>query len=499
MKSISSLVKWILFVPVSLMSIGLTLFSLIAPDSFYSVFSGDRNAVAKIVTLAILGLFVVSFILALFDRKTSPAHLLRKNYVAGALAVITAMSMAAGAAYEVTQMINSDNLRIMSVVNAVLAALSGIAMLYVGLNHFSGTNTPKPIALLYLTLPVWCGSHLIDRFLTHTDSPVAAAETMDLVMFVALAMFFINAMMVHSLIVGKRTVNSTITFGLPAVIAAIVYGLINMFAAMAGPRFLAFDLLSGVVYILMGLYVLSFTAELSFMSKTVDEQIIAGDEEESDDFSNEYYNDDEYSEEEPTEDSVTVNANDEEEFDADSSYDVTPVTVTANVEETVDYAEINDSEYEEDEEADVFEDTSFTVELSDADVADELIKDAHKSDVNSAEVSVVAEQENEETTTEKQDDDDMFFGKRNKEENKLKGPTTRESVNFEDDDFILSVNNIESPDPVYDKNEDISAFILERQEKDDTNKNSRSYVDRLDEIDKLIISIQGGDGNKDEE
>lgn len=494
MKSISSLVKWILFVPVCLMSIGLTIFSVSAPDSFNSIFSGDRNTVARIVTFAILGLFVVSYLISIFDKKTSPAHLIRKNYFSGTLAVLTAMSMAAGAAYEVTQMVTGDNLRIMTVVNSVLAALGGIAMLYVGLNHFSGANTPKPIAILYLTLPVWCGSHLIDRFLSHTDSPVAAADTMDLVMFVALSMFFINAMMIHSLIVGKNTVNSTINFGLPAVVASIVYGLINMFSAVASPRFVVFDLLSGIVYILLGLYVLSFTIELSFKSKTVFEQVIVGEEEESEGFSDEYYSDEEESDDDSEED-VAEEISEDEDFDSDSSYNVMPCESEKSTEKIQAF---------EDEDDDVFEDESFydvqDTEASDEDVADELIKDALKSDENTAEMTSEAVQENtEEIVSSTNQDDDMFFNKKNKEENKLKGPTTRETVNFEDEDFILSVNNVESPDPVYDENEDISAFILERQDKKEPNKNNRSYVERLDEIDKLIISIQGGDSDETEE
>lgn len=497
MKSISSLVKWILFVPVSLMSIGLTIFSVAAPDSFYSVFSGDRNTVAKIVTFAILSLFVVSFLLSLFDKKTSPAHLLRKNYASGALAVVTAMSMAAGAAYEVTQMINSDNIRIMSVINAVLAAIGGVAMLYVGLNHFSGTNTPKPIALLYLTLPVWCGSHLIDRFLTHTDSPVAAADTMDLVMFVALSMFFINAMMVHSLIVGKNTVNSTITFGLPAVIASIVYGLINMFSAAASPRFVAFDLLSGIVYILLGLYVLSFTIELSFKSKTVYEQVIAGEEDESEGFSDEYYSEEDELEEEGGAEEISADEqNDEEAFDEDFSYDA--ISSDSKTDITKDITAFEPDENEEDE---IFEDISFSA-VNDAAVADELIKDAHRSDKAVMETAPEPkeEKENNVISSAEPGEYEMLFGRKNKEENKLKGPTTRESVNFEDEDFILSVNDVESPDPVYDENEDISAFILERQEKkEEPKKNNRSYVERLDEIDKLIITIQGGESDKNEQ
>ncbi len=471
MKSIYSLVKWILFVPVFLMSAGLTIFSAAAPETFAGVFSGDRNTVAKIVTVAILGLFVVSFVLSLFDKKTSPAHLLKKNYAAGIFAVISAMAMAASAAFDVTQMLNSDEVRIMSVVTAALAALGGVAMLYVGLNHFSGSNTPKSIALLYLALPVWCGAHLIDRFLTHTDSPVAAADTMDLVMFVSLAMFFINAMMIHALIIGKNTVKSAVSFGLPAVIASVVYGFISIFSAVASVGFAFFDLLAGFVYVLLGLYVFSFTVELSFASKTVDEQVIVGEEAESDGFSEEYYNEDEVSEEDVNND----------EFSEDSDYSDESVT-------DINEDDIHTEASEEDSFAEpVFDDSV----VGDDDVADELFKAAQQKDEISEDAQVV-----DGATTEVENFSPVEETK-DKSEAKLKGPTTRESIMYEDEDFILSVDNVESTAPAYDEDEDISAFILEQQDKPQPD-NKKTYEDRLDEIDKLIISIQGGDSNQDE-
>lgn len=467
MKSVYSLVKWILFVPVFLMSAGLTIFSAAAPETFEGVFSGDRNSVAKIVTVAVLGLFVVSYVLSLFDKKTSPAHLLNKNYAAGIFAVISAMTMAAGAAFDVTQMLGTDELRIISVVTAAFAALSGIALLYVGLNHFSGSNTPKPLSLLYLTLPVWCGAHLIDRFLTHTDSPVAAADTMDLVMFVALAMFFINAMMIHAVIVGKNTVKSAVSFGLPAVVASVVYGLISIFSATAFEGFVIFDLLAGLTYIFLGLYALSFTIELSFKSKTVYEQIITGDIEDTEGLSEEYYSE----EEETAEDADNVSDDFTEEVSEEA-----PASVIFNDDDD------SDAHIEETFSEPVFEES----ETSDEVEADELFKAAQQKDEIVPDTEVF------------EDDADDVSDVKGKSDVKLKGPTTREPVMYEDEDFILSVDNTESLDPVYDENEDISAFILEHQDKPQI-ENSKSYEERLDEIDKLIISIQGGEPQQDEE
>ena len=69
-----------------------------------------------------------------------------------------------------------------------------------------------------------------------------------------------------------------------------------------------------------------------------------------------------------------------------------------------------------------------------------------------------------------------------------------------DDGFILTVDgsdvDAETPDADH---EDISSFILDRQEDVESPGTvaAKTYADRLDEIDQLIISIQGGDAPSD--
>ena len=70
-----------------------------------------------------------------------------------------------------------------------------------------------------------------------------------------------------------------------------------------------------------------------------------------------------------------------------------------------------------------------------------------------------------------------------------------------DDDFILAIDSSDArPErPTYDKNEDISSFILDNDQdaKAKQTASEEKYESRLDEIDKLIISIQGGEGSED--
>lgn len=488
MKSINSIFKWILFVPVCLMSVVITLFNGLMPGTVPDFFATDQNGIAGIIAFSVLGLFIVCFLLSLFDRKTSPVHLLKKNYFCGIVAIASAIAMAGCAAYEFTQMLNSGSFEIMTALTALFTAIGGVTMLYLGLNHFSGANTPKNISILYLSLPVWCGVHLIDRFLKHTASPVAAADTMDLIMFVAMAMFFINATMVHSLIPGKNAVKATVNFGFPTVTVALVYGLSLAFEALNSNTFDFLSLFPSFVYILLALYALGITVELSFFSKTVEEQIIIEDEVSEDDaFADEYYSDEET---EDSEETVELQVDSEEIF----------------YEETYE-------EFEDDESSDVGDENT-------QEMADELAEASAPAKVRIAD-------DTEESDTDDSSADDLFnaaklsdknadnntIGSDNSvilddnigavmpvkvssgnSEHKPKGPTTREAIMYEDEDFILSVDTAEQNEPEFDKDEDISAFILDKQDDVRDNKENKiSYEERLDEIDKLIISLQSDD------
>ncbi len=496
MKSVNSLIKWILFVPVCLMSVTIAVLNGAMPGIVSDFFGTDQNGIAEIIAFTVLGLFVVCFALSLFDRKTSPVHLLRKNPFCGVVAVTSALAMAACAAYELTQLINSDTLEVMPVLTIMFTAVSGITMLYLGLNHFSGKNTPKSISLLYLTLPLWCGAHLIDRFLGHTASPVAAADTMDLIMFVAMAMFFINIAMIHAIIPGKNAVKAGINFGFPTVIVSFVYGLSLAFEAINAEHFEFLALLPAIVYMLVGLYALGFTVELSFFSKSNEEQILLESEAEEAPSSEYYSDEDESATEEDTSETDTEDSAETPEFeDGDVQtenvilFDDLPVETA--VEENMAVPAVvriaEDTAEADEEDSSVYE----------------LFMEAQKKDKKSADDSSQKIQtgSDENVIIDGNAEPIVPVSKASvNSEDKPKGPTTREAIMYEDDDFILSVDGAEAKEPVFDEDEDISAFILEKQQRpQEESRTTKSYEERLDEIDKLIISLQGDDAQDETE
>ena len=533
MKSINSLIKWIFFVPVFALSLIIALFNGISAGSVAGALGTNQNGVAQIVTFAVLGLFAVCFITSLFDRKTSPVHMLRKNIFCGVTSVGAALAMAAHAAFDVTNIINGAvSASFMSILTIVFTGVAGVTMLYLGLNHFVGKNTNGTVALLYLSLPLWCASHLIERFLRNTATPVAASESLDLVMFVALALFFMNIAMIHSVISMKNAVKSTINYGLPAVVITLVYSITLIFSVASKETFVFLDLVPAFAYIFIALYTMGFVAELSFRAKTVDEQVILEAEEDKDTtFSDEYYSEEknesdsaqnksfeedaseevvleevDYDDVPDNEEKVTFFEEDDDEdffseenlsFDdavaeVEAVEEETPISpyigAIRTVEDTEEEEETQSEEavasesniFLEDDEDDVAldDDIDFDSDESETNVANELFKAAQKHDNKTDSKPAVAENPEE---------------MRNKTEEKPKGPTTREAIMYDEEDFILTVQNNDTVEGAAVKDEEISAFILEDEETEDGIAAKKSYEERLDEIDRLIISIQGGE------
>lgn len=489
-----SLIKWILFVPVCLMSVLLVLLSGLAPDMVTNLFSTDINGIAEIISFAVLGLFLVCFVISLFERKTAPVYLLKKNYFAGVTGVLSAFALAATAALDVTTLVRATELDVLGIINIVFTALSGVAMLFVGLNHFSGVNTAKATSILYLSLPLWCGVHLVDRFMKHTASPVAAAETLDLIMFVALAMFLIYAMMVHAVIPSKNTVKYAIVFGFPTSVICLVYSIAQIFTIGGASTADYLSYIPAVSYGLLGLYTLAFTAELMGGAKTVDELTVveAETDEESYDGSNEYFieGSDTYSDE--IQRIVPADAVADESLEEDES--------SESCDSDIDKIRIAEEISEAEEEA--LTEENYSDDVDEDDIALELFMAAQKRDehITEEDSEAFSAGSEEEMIIDGEFDKTPSFVRTPKDSaNKPKGPVSREAVMF-DEDFILSIDSKDTGEskPIYDESEDISAFILEKSDLNDDDQVAakNKYDARLDEIDKLIISIQGGDSNK---
>ncbi len=453
-----SIIKWVIFVPVCMLTSLLTLF--VNTNSAGTFLGFTQNSAAQLVMYAVLGLVVLFFIISLFDRKTSPVHLLKKNIFCGIAAILSAFLFAADAALGVTEMTKAASFEAMDIIICLFTLLMAVALLFVGLNHFTATNTPKNISILYLSLPLWCAVHLIARFLEHTAMPVAPADTLDLVLFVTMALFSIYAMMIHALIPSKNAVKSAVSMGLPTVVISFAFCISQVSQLVIAGKTSFIDLLPAVSYGVLGLYVLGFTAELSFTAKSKEEQIILFDEEDKENVFEEAENTEEESQLKDEKPLPVIDQN-PSELKEDSADEEPAVLVPRSVDD-------------------------------EDDVADELFRAAKESDSKSKNNDIDLRSEDEMII---EGEINEVKAQKKPLETASEGTTVREAVAF-DDDFIISLGDVTDESFATPAKTQVSVSepeIKVEKETLKTDSETENYTSRLDEIDKLINSIQGGD------
>lgn len=453
-----AIINWIVLIPVMILAVGIELFTALNPTGAENFFGMDANGISEIIIIAVVLLFVLFFVLSLFDRKTSPIHILRHNYPAGVCAVIAAFSLAGSTAATVADALRGANMDFMGTVLAVVSAFAAIALLLVGINHCTASNTKNNIAFIYLALPLWCAVHLLSRFMSHTATPVAMAETMDLVMYVFLAIFFMYAMMVVGLINGKNPVKAAIYWGAPAAVASLVYALTLVGKVLNTEGSGVFDYIEAVTFGFIGLYAVSFIAELSFMSKTKEEQVVLSEEDDTEESDKQSVNDEEIQNDTET---VVDNAVETEINESTKKFFDDISSVESEISEAVETIEVED--VKEENTADVRDYGSYF----DNEEAEDMYIESEKIAVD---------------TTKKHPVD------------KSKYPVTGEKTTHQhtfNDDFIVGMDEDFGNDNIKDDKSDDSVV----SETIESNENDNLDA-RLDEIDRLIISIQGSDADK---
>ncbi len=465
-----AIIKWVIFVPVCLLSSMLMLFTGLSQNGTFLGFTA--NTAAETVIFAVLGILVLFFIISLFDRTTAPLHLLRKNPFCGVTAILTAFLLAASAALDFTTMVREGSFDVMGSVTGVFTLIAAVALLFVALNHFTGNNTPKAISLLYLAIPLWCAVHLVDRFLQNTATPVAPADTLDLVLFVAMALFSIYAMMIHALIPGKNAVKSAITMGFPAVISAFAYS-ITQIVKLAGSSAELVEYIPAIGYAVLGLYVLGFTAELSFTSKTTEELIVVYPEEPVEESDGEAETDEDAITSETTEEPVKVEVLEDSAFEGDKIEDKDEIPAVAPV--------------------------AFRVADEDGEATlDELLKSAKEKDTKSKKPETTGDETDRGENMIIEGEKEQVVPQKKPLESAPKGKTVREAVMF-DDDFIISLDNTESEPSAVEASIRAEEVADTPVIADVVSSEPEDFSSRMDEIDKLILSIQGADVDNDKE
>ena len=153
------------------------------------------------ITYAVIGvtlaLFLVCVIINILDRKTAPVYPVKKNFVAGALAVLAGISVAASSITTMLNTTNDSEYYLMTVVCAAFSVPAAIALILMSKVHFTGKSTVSGVSMLFIFPALWGCAELVSEFLVATKVSISASDMTPLFCYIFITLYYFS----HSMIV----------------------------------------------------------------------------------------------------------------------------------------------------------------------------------------------------------------------------------------------------------------------------------------------------------
>ena len=276
------------FILATIATVGLKLMSIFGLDGSGMFLGMNKMGITYAVIGVTLALFLVCVIINIIDRKTAPVYPVKKNFVAGAFAVLAGISVAASSITTLLNTTNDSEYYLMTVVCAAFSVPAAIALILMSKVHFTGKSTVSGVSMLFIFPALWGCSELVSEFLVATKVSISASDMTPLFCYIFITLYYFSHSMIVSRIKGRNPVNACFIYGLPAVAISLSYGLYVIFTAMIEST-LASQGLFGAELIVFSIYALSFIVEMAFNSYTKDEiEIIDGMPDDEDTYENSY-------------------------------------------------------------------------------------------------------------------------------------------------------------------------------------------------------------------
>ena len=276
------------FILATIATVGLKLMSIFGLDGSGMFLGMNKMGITYAVIGVTLALFLVCVIINIIDRKTAPVYPVKKNFVAGAFAVLAGISVAASSITTLLNTTNDSEYYLMTVVCAAFSVPAAIALVLMSKVHFSGKSTVSGVSMLFIFPALWGCSELVSEFLVATKVSISASDMTPLFCYIFITLYYFSHSMIVSRIKGRNPVKACFIYGLPAVAISLSYGLYVIFTAMIEST-LASQGLFGAELIVFSIYALSFIVEMAFNSYTKDEiEIIDGMPDDEDTYENSY-------------------------------------------------------------------------------------------------------------------------------------------------------------------------------------------------------------------
>lgn len=258
------------FIPAVLAMLALRVMSVVGVDANGKFLGMDRMALSYIVIGIALALFLVCIVINIFDRKTAPVYPVKKNFAAGALAILSGIAVIASSCVSLLEITTDSEYFMMGVISAVFSIPAGFALMIMSKVHFTGKSTVSGASILYVFPALWGCTELVFEFLNATKVSISATDLTGLFCFIFITLYYFSHSMVVSRIKGRNPVKSCFIYGLPAVALTISHGVYMIVTTLhEGISYL--PIVNAVSFIVLGCYALSFIIEMTFNSYTKDQ------------------------------------------------------------------------------------------------------------------------------------------------------------------------------------------------------------------------------------
>ena len=282
------------FILAVIATVGLKLMSIFGLDGSGMFLGMNKMGITYAVIGVTLALFLVCVIINIFDRKTAPVYPVKKNYVAGVFAVLAGVSVAGSAITTLLNTTNDSEYYLMTVVCAAFSIPAALALILMSKVHFTGKSTVSGVSMLFIFPALWGCAELVSEFLVATKVSISASDMTPLFCYIFITLYYFSHSMIVSRIKGRNSVKACFIYGLPAIALSVSYGVYQIVTSSIESGGTA-QIINGLHFLVIALYMLSFIIEMTFNSYTKDEiEIIDGLPDDENDYESNYVSTDGY-------------------------------------------------------------------------------------------------------------------------------------------------------------------------------------------------------------
>ena len=277
---------WIPLIPTMLLMAGVKVYQQYV-EYKGEIFEDKENVIASYATVGVVFLaFLILLIMYAANRKTSPVYNFGRNISAGAVCLFAGSVAVVDLGCYMPGVLLYGEISFLVIINMVFAAIAAFGLYLMCWAHISAEKPPKSVSILMLGVPLWCVVKLATALLHNSTVSVVLTDTLQLFVYMFLAMFMFSAISMLSILNARNPVKGIMLYGIPLIASvftfdvSVIFNLI--FKGYENGYYL--EIISAVELTLFALYAFLLMREVSKKSLNKDDVCFIENGEELDEY-----------------------------------------------------------------------------------------------------------------------------------------------------------------------------------------------------------------------